>query len=46
MFGEPVDAAAMSDGLVQHAEVVNLKGDDHQLRDRDLERMTMADEQC
>lgn len=35
-------AAAMIDRLVQHAEVVSLKGDSYRVKDRDLARLTPA----
>lgn len=31
--------------LVHHAEVVNLKGDSYQLKDRDMAKMMTTDEQ-
>lgn len=36
VFGDEVVAAAMIDRLVHHAEVVDLKGDNYRLRNRDL----------
>jgi DNA replication protein DnaC len=40
VFGDEVVAAAMIDRLVQHAEVVSLRGDSYRLKDRDLGRVT------
>jgi IstB-like ATP binding protein len=40
VFGDEVVAAAMIDRLVHYAEVIALKGDSYQLRDRDLGRST------
>jgi DNA replication protein DnaC len=37
IFGEAVVAAAMVDRLIQHAEVIPLRGDSYQLKDRDVE---------
>ena len=42
VFGDDVVAAAMIDRLVHHAEVVALKGDSYQLKDRDLGRVPAA----
>ena len=39
VFGDDVVAAAMIDRLVHHADVVNLKGDSHRLKNRDLGRV-------
>jgi DNA replication protein DnaC len=36
IFGDDVDAAAMIDRLVHHAEILNLKGDSYRLKDKDL----------
>ena len=36
IFGDEVVAAAMIDRLVQHAEILALKGDSYRLRDKDL----------
>ena len=41
MFGD-VDAVAMIDRLVHHAEVISLKGDSYLLKDRDLGRVSTA----
>jgi DNA replication protein DnaC len=41
-FGDEVVAAAMIDRLVNHAEVIALKGDSYRLRDRDLGRTAAA----
>jgi DNA replication protein DnaC len=38
VFGDATVAAAMIDRLMHHAEVVNLKGDSHRLKDHDLGR--------
>ena len=40
VFGDEVVAAAMIDRLVNHAEVVSLRGDSYRLKDRDLGRVT------
>ena len=45
VFGDPVVAAAMIDRLVHHAEVVNLKGGSYRLKDRDMGRAPLTDEQ-
>jgi IstB-like ATP binding protein len=37
VFGDDV-VAAMIDRLVHHADVISLKGDSYQLKDRDLDR--------
>lgn len=42
VFGDDVAAAAMIDRLVQHAEVISLKGDRYRLKDRDLGRVPAA----
>jgi len=42
VYGDDVVAAAMSDRLVHHAEVVSLKGDSYRLKDRDLGRVPAA----
>jgi DNA replication protein DnaC len=42
VFGDEVVAAAMIDRLVHHAEVIALKGDSYQLKDRDLGRVPTA----
>ena len=42
-FGDDSVAAAMVDGLVHHAAVVNLKGDSYGLKDRDLGRVPKGD---
>ena len=42
IFGDDVVAAAMIDRLVQHAEILALKGDSYRLRDRDLARPPAA----
>ncbi len=42
VFGDDVVAAAMIDRLVQHAEVIALKGDSYRLKDRDLGRVPTA----
>jgi DNA replication protein DnaC len=42
VFGDDVVAAAMIDLLVQHAEVIALKGDSYRLKDRDLGRVPAA----
>ena len=39
VFGDDTVASAMIDRLVHHAEVVNLKGDCHWLKGRDLGRV-------
>src|SRR5512142_841032 len=41
-FGDDVVAAAMTDRLVHHAEVIALKGDSYRLKDRDLGRVPAA----
>ncbi len=43
IFGDEVVAAAMIDRLVHHAEIVSLKGDSYRLKDRDLQRVTPAE---
>jgi DNA replication protein DnaC len=42
VFGDDVVAAAMTDRLVHHAEVIALKGDSYRLKDRDLGRVPAA----
>jgi DNA replication protein DnaC len=42
VFGDDVVAAAMTDRLVHHAEVIALKGDSYRLRNRDLGRVPAA----
>jgi DNA replication protein DnaC len=42
VFGDDVVAAAMIDRLVQHADVVALKGDSYRLKDRDRGRIPTA----
>ena len=42
VFGDDVVAAAMIDRLVNHAEVIALKGDSYRLKDRDLGRVPTA----
>ena len=42
VFGDNVVAAAMIDRLVHHAEVIALKGDSSDLKDRDLGRVPTA----
>ena len=44
VFGDPSVAVAMIDRLVHHAEVVPLKGDSYRVKDRDLTRLTPAEE--
>jgi len=39
VFGD-VDAVAMIDRLVHHAEVISLKGDSYLLKDRDVGRVS------
>ena len=39
VVGDPVDAAALIDRLVHHADVVNLNGESDRLKDRDLGRV-------
>jgi DNA replication protein DnaC len=43
VFGDATVAAAMTDRLVHHAEVVSLKGDSYRLKDRDLGRVPNDD---
>jgi hypothetical protein len=38
IFGDEVTATAMIDRLVDHAEILSLKGDSYRLKDRDLAR--------
>lgn len=42
VFGDDVVAAAMTDRLVHHAEVIALKGDSYRIKDRDLGRVPTA----
>jgi hypothetical protein len=42
VFGDDTVAAAMIDRLVNHAEVIALKGDSYRLKDRDLGRVPAA----
>jgi DNA replication protein DnaC len=42
VFGEDIVAAAMTDRLVHHADVIALKGDSYRLKDRDLGRVPAA----
>ena len=43
IFGDEITAAAMVDRLVHHAEILSLKGDSYRLKDRDLGRVTPAE---
>ena len=43
VFRDDTVAAAMIDRLVQHAEVINLKGDSYRFKDRDLGRVPGED---
>jgi DNA replication protein DnaC len=43
IFGDEIRAAAMVDRLVHHAEILALKGDSYRLKDRDLGRVTPAE---
>ena len=43
VFGDDTVAAAMIDRLVDHAEVINLKGDSYRLKGRDLGRTPAND---
>jgi DNA replication protein DnaC len=43
IFGDEITAAAMVDRLVHHAEILPLKGDSYRLKDRDLGRVTPAE---
>jgi DNA replication protein DnaC len=43
VFGDATVAAAMIDRLVQHAEVVKLKGNSYRFKDRDLGRVPHND---
>ena len=43
IFGDEVTAAAMIDRLVDHAEILALKGDSYRLKDRDLARTPPAE---
>jgi IstB-like ATP binding protein len=43
IFGDEITAAAMVDGLVHHAEILSRKGDSYRLKDRDLGRVTPAE---
>ena len=42
-FGDPVAVAAMVDWLVQHAEIISLKGDSYRLKERRKEVVPLAD---
>jgi DNA replication protein DnaC len=42
IFGDEVAATAMIDRLVDHAEILSLKGDSYRLKDRDLARPPRA----
>ncbi len=42
VFSDDVVAAAMIDRLVHRAEVISMKGDRYQLKDRDLGRVPAA----
>jgi DNA replication protein DnaC len=46
IFGDEITAAAMVDRLVHHAEILSLKGDSYRLKDRDLGRVTPAENQA
>ena len=43
IFGDDITAAAMVDGLVHHAEILSLKADSSRLKNRDLGRVTPAE---
>jgi DNA replication protein DnaC len=43
IFGDDITAAAIVDRLVHHAEILSLKGDSYRFKDRDLGRVTPAE---